>query len=140
MAGITAPALTTGLIVTCRPTLANRPCAWAMYRPALASAGTTATTRCPFSGPPAPALPAGPAGLRWPRRAGGAAAPPAIVTAVRPRRHDRRPRPAGTAGPGRARPARPARTAAAPLPPGDPQPVPKPGWVALRYLRGMPES
>src|SRR5215831_18899718 len=137
MAGITAPALTTGFTVTCRPTLVNRPLAWAMYRPALASAGTTATTRSRFSGPPAPAVPAGPP---WPAQAAAAAVTPAIVTAVMPRRHDRRPWPAGTAVLGRARPARPTRTAAAPLPPGDPQPVPKPGWEALQYPRRMPES
>src|SRR5262244_422862 len=112
MAGITAPALTTGFTVTCRPTLVNRPFAWAMYRPALASAGTTATTRSRFSGPEAPAVPAG---LPWPVQAAAATAIPAIVTAARPRRHGRRAWPAGTAV-GRARPARP-----------DPQPVPKPG-------------
>src|SRR5215467_10875003 len=137
MAGITAPALTTGLIATCRPIPVNRPFAWAMYRPALASAGTTATTRSRFSGPFAPAVPAGPP---WPVQAAAATAIPAIVTAAKPRRHDRRPWPAGTAVLGRARPARPARTAATQLLPGAPQPVPKPGCVALKDLRGMPES
>src|SRR5215469_10741267 len=39
MAGITACALTTGLIVTCRPTLVNRPFAWAMYRPRVGLGG-----------------------------------------------------------------------------------------------------
>src|SRR6516225_4285166 len=129
MAGITACALTTGLIVTCRPTLANRPSAWAMYRPALASAGTTATTRSGLSGPSAPAVPAG---LPWPVQAAAATATPVIVTAAR--RHERRIWPAGTAALDRARPARPARTAATELLPGDPQPVSKPGWVALRNL------
>src|SRR6516164_1955287 len=86
MGGITAAALTTGLIVTCRPTLVNRPCACAMYRPALASAGTTATTRSGFSGPAGPAGRPGPP----PLHAAAVIANPATVTAARTRRHGRR--------------------------------------------------
>src|SRR5215472_10567619 len=89
MDGITAAALTTGLIVTCRPALVNRPSACAMYRPALASAGTTATTRSGFSGR---AALAGPPGLPLPHAA-AATTIPAAVTAARARRHDRRPWP-----------------------------------------------
>src|SRR4249920_960333 len=137
MAGITVAALTTGLIVTCRPTLVNRPFACAMYKPALASEGTVATTRSGFS---RPAGPAEPAALAWPPHAAAVTAIPATVTAARTQRHDRRPWPADTAVKDLAGTAPPTWAAAARLVSGGPQPAPSPGWVTSQDLSRMPES
>src|SRR6516165_491576 len=114
MDGITAAALTTGLIVTCRPTLVNRPRARAMYRPALASAGTTATTRSGFSGPAGLAGRPGP----QPPHAAAVIATAATATVARTRRHGRRPRPVFR----------------------DPRPAPRPGWATCQSASVMPES
>src|SRR5215475_6196625 len=88
-AGITVSALTTGLIVTCRPALVNRPFACAMYKPAWASAGTTATTRSGFSGPVGLAEFAGLAEFELPPQAVAITAMPAIAIIARARHKER---------------------------------------------------
>src|SRR5215831_19675327 len=84
--GTTVRALTTGLIVTCRPALVNRPSSCAIYKPAWASAGTTATTRFGFSGPAGLAVLAGP---ELPPQAATMAAMPAIAIIASARHKER---------------------------------------------------
>src|SRR5204863_3693256 len=129
-----------------------------MYRPAWASAGTTATTRSGFSGP------AGPTGSAWPPHAAAATAIPATVIPAAARRQGRRPWPVNVAVrrlAGSAQPARPAATRAAcaaatraawPAPTGaawpaatlpalgDPEPARSPGSVALEDVSRMRAS
>src|SRR5215831_5606211 len=87
--GTTVSALTTGLIVTCRPALVNRPFACAMYKPAWASAGTTATTRFGFSGPAGLAEFAELAEFELPPQAVAITAMPAIAIIARARHKER---------------------------------------------------
>src|SRR5215471_18707731 len=106
MAGITACALRTVSILTCRPAFLNRPFACAIYRPALASAGTVATTMFGFSGAPGLPEPAAPVELTLLPHAAAVTAIPVTTAAAKTRRHDRRrrmdPAIAGLAGTARS--------------------------------------
>src|SRR5215831_17093931 len=129
MAGITVTVVWTGLIVTCRPTLVNRPFACAMYRPAWASAGTVATTMSGFSRPvAAPEAPEAPE-LELPPHAAAVTAIPATAIAAMARRHERRPRPANPVVMGPRRPVF-----------ADPQPALSTGCLTLQDVSVMPES